>query len=171
MVQGSVRTERSISRKQNCSARNLRWPSIPKPSLADCHISMNYAFSSFLGRSSVSPGHQLLSRARYVVRLSCPIQFSLAVLFIYLFPIILFILPGQQRKAGSVRMSLCFSGMLSLERQGAYLSACRTETAQLCLGFPVIPPPQRSRSTKGPPCHSYPGATHLISHQLSPQII
>ncbi len=149
MVQGNVRTERSISRKQNCSAHNLYWPSIPKPSLADCHISMNYAFSSFLDRSSVSPGHQLLSRARYVVHLLCPIQFSLAFLFLFLFTITLLILPRQQRIASSRRW-------LSLNETSAVVgtagfvsvtgpSACRTEMAQLCSRFPVIPHPHPTK--------------------------
>lgn len=104
VVEGSVRTERSISRKQNCSAHNLYWPSIPKPSLCRLSFSMNYAFSSFLGRSSVLPGHQLLFRAQYVVCLLCPIQFkNFSCIFIYLFfsPITLLIPPRPQRIARS----------------------------------------------------------------------
>ncbi len=141
MLQGSIRTERSISRKQNCSAHNSYWPSIPKPSLADCHISMEYAFSSSLGHSSVSPGHQLLSRAWYVVCLSCPIQFSPAFLFIYLCPISLLILPRQQRIASS-RWWLSLNETAAVVGTAGFVSvngpsACRTESAQLCSRFPV----------------------------------
>ncbi len=134
MLQGSVRTERSISRKQNCSAHNPYWPSIPKPSLADCHISMEYAFSSSLGHSSVSTGHQLLSRAWYVVCLSCPIQFSPAFLFIYLCPISLLILPRQQRIASS-------RWWLSLNETSAVVGTAGFVSVNVCLSHwdgPVV---------------------------------
>lgn len=165
MVQGSVRTERSISRKQNCSAHNLCWPSISKPSLADCHISMNYSFSSFLGRSLVSTGYQLLFRAWYVVCLfmSSSIYCNLFrnVLF-YLFIYHHFINSAQAAmnsqfklvKKNSPSFGLCTSGMLRCCRWNTRKCIC---DRAVCLSYwdgPVAlivscnSYPEKSRSTK-----------------------
>lgn len=76
-----------------------------------------------------------------------------------------------------LRMSQSASGTQRCCRWNRRESICDRAVCLSHWGGPVAlwascnPSPPRSRSTEGPSCRRCPGATHLISHKLSPQII
>lgn len=127
---------RSVYHKQNYSAQSSAFPN---HSSKDCHISMNYAFSSFPGHGSVTPGHLKLCMICSVLF----VQFNFLLHF-YLFMFHHFIYSAQRAKNCSAmdRPSTAVSdgpardrptrsqdesvgfwhaALLSLEQQGEYL--------------------------------------------------